>query len=228
MESTYENVYIGTFIFTLGYVFSANNNGAKSSVAIELYQQTGNGEKVIGDLLTSIGGKGIIVEFKRNRPAVAAELRKMSKAPLRRALSSGSDNRFVDVSKRCHYIAYARKHPSQDGQCIAFVSYHDIITGAPDARAYIDTDFCKRYVSHESYECGVSSADFDYYIAELSGMAGGTCGGLAVSIGEDGLRSAIKFDDVRELNKSLALAEQIELRKERTLELSLDGPDLGI
>lgn len=73
MKPTYENVYIGTFLFTLGYMFSAVSKGAKTAVGIELYQQTRKGEKTIGDLLTSVGGRNIIIEFKREFKEIAGE-----------------------------------------------------------------------------------------------------------------------------------------------------------
>lgn len=228
MRPTYENVYIGTFIFSLGYMFSSEKRGSRTSVAIELYQQTRNGERLVGDLLTSIGGKCIIVEFKRDHTELAKELRKESKAPLRRMLQSVTDSRFVEISKRCHYIAIAAAYPDSNAQCLAFLPYVDLAAKDQEARQWVgDTNFCKRYISPNSFECGVSPEDFTYYIGKLAEATGGTCGGLAVSVDKDGLKSAIVFEDVRELSKGLVQAEQEAERTIQRLEHSRSGPSLG-
>lgn len=76
MRPTYENVYISSFIFSLGYLFRHASKGDPASVSIDLYQQVTSGERLIGDLLTSIGGKNIIVEFKRDSSGIPGEFEK--------------------------------------------------------------------------------------------------------------------------------------------------------
>jgi len=228
LRPTYENVYIGTFIFSLGYMFGSEKKGCRTSVAIELYQQIRDGERLVGDLLTSVGGKCIIVEFKRNREGLDGELNKESKRTLRQMLWSDADPKFLNISKRCHYIAIAVVPRDTDEHCLAFLPYIDLVTKPPkDCRWTGDKNFCKQYIASDSSECGVSPEDFQYYIKKLAAATDGTCGGLAVSVDKDGLKSAIVFDDVRELSKNLVLAEQEAERAIQRVELSRSKPSFG-
>lgn len=228
MRPTYENVYIGTFIFSLGYMFGSEKKGCRTSVAIELYQQTRNGERLVGDLLTSVGGKCIILEFKRNRTEIGDELKKESKAQLRQLLQSHGDERFLEISRRCHHIAIADTDSGSNHQCLTFLPYIDLVTKNFATREWVgDQVFCQRYISLESFECGVSPEDFQYYIKKLAEVTEGTCGGLAVSLDKDGLKSAVVFEDVRELSKSLKLAEQEAERVIQGLE-PYRGQNLGL
>lgn len=210
-------------------MFSAEKKGSRTSVAIELYQQTQKGERLVGDLLTSIGGKCIILEFKRDGSEIGAELKKESKAELRRNLHPNGDARFLEISRRCHHLCIAATYKESNQQCLAFSPYIDVVTRTPETRQWVgDAEFCQRYISPDSFECGVSPEDFRYYIERLAEMTGGTCGGLAVSIDKDGLKSAIVFEDVRELNVGLVQAEQEAERKLQALEPSRSAPSHGL
>lgn len=167
MRPTYENVYIGTFIFSLGYMFGSEKKGCRTSVAIELYQQTRKGERLVGDLLTSVGGKCIILEFKRDHSKIGEELKKESKAQLRRKLQSDGDARFLEISRRCHHIAIAAPYSDANQQCLAFLPYIDLVTKNHKTRQWVgDPVFCQQYISPDSFECGVSPEDFGYYIGK--------------------------------------------------------------
>lgn len=229
MRPTYENVYIGTFIFSLGYMFGSKKKGSRTSVAIELYQQTRKGERLVGDLLTSIGGKCIILEFKRDHSEIGEELKKESKTELRQNLQTNGDARFLEISRRCHHLGIAATYEESNQQCLAFVPYIDLVTKTPKARQWVgDAEFCQRYISPDSFECGVSPEDFRYYIQRLAEVTGGTCGGLAVSIDKDGLKSAVVFEDVRELSMGLVQAEQEAEREIQALEPSRSTPGHGL
>jgi hypothetical protein len=197
-------------------------------VAIELYQQTRKGERLVGDLLTSVGGKCIILEFKRDHSEIGEELKKESKAQLRRMLQSDGDARFLEISRRCHHIAIAATYSDANQQCLAFLPYIDLVTRDYKTRQWIgDPAFCQRYISPDSFECGVSPEDFRYYVGKLADVTGGTCGGLAVSVDKDGLKSAVVFEDVRELSMSLVQAEQKAEREIQRHEPFRSGPSHG-
>lgn len=228
MRPTYENVYIGTFIFTLGYMFGSKRKGYRTSVAIELYQQIRDGERLVGDLLTSIGGKCIILEFKRDNTEIGEELKKESKAQLRRMLQSDEDARFLEISRRCHHIAVAATDTESNQRCLEFLPYIDVVNKNHKTRHWVgDTAFCQRYITPDSFECGVSPDDFKYYIEVLAKAVGGTCGGLAVSVDKDGLKSAVVFEDVLELHNSLVQAEKKAERAIQALKPSRGGMSLG-
>jgi hypothetical protein len=208
-------------------MFASQKRASRSSVAIELYQQTRKGERLVGDLLTSIGGKSIIIEFKRDKSELSEELKKASKTKLRRELAADEDARFLEISKRCHYISIALKYSDTNEDCLAFLPYMDLITQEPKLRQWQgDPDFCKRYIDPDSFECGVSPDDFKYYIDKLALISGGTCGGLAITIDKDGIKSSVVFEDVRELQVGLAEAERKAEQEIQRHEPSRSSPGL--
>ncbi|AIJ46997.1 hypothetical protein P608_24695 [Comamonas thiooxydans] len=224
VKPTYENVYIGTFLFTLGYMFSAVSKGAKTAVGIELYQQTRKGEKTIGDLLTSVGGRNIIIEFKREFKEIAGEKTKASKKSLRDKLESFKDSNFNDISKRCHFLSVASEYSDSKKKCLAFLPYIDIIIKPATNHNWIgDGKFCLDYISTPSTEIGVDHEQFKYYVDQLTKVSNGTCGGLAVSIDAEGLRAAVVFDDIRDLQRSISEVELAAEREIQTLEKSIEN-----
>lgn len=213
MRPTYENVYIGSFIFSLGYLFKSSTKEAKSptkedlsSVSIDLYQQVASAEKVIGDLLTSVGGKNIIIEFKRDHHGLKDEFEKKSKENLRQLLTNESDIKLQEISSRCHFLSFASRYEGGDS-ALAFGSYIGFLT-LRDEKLLGCREFCNKYINTENNEIGVDHNDFKVYVNKLTEVTGGTCGGLAISLNEDGVQSMVVFDDINELSESLTVAEE--------------------
>ena len=73
-NAPYENIYIGNFIYSLGYL-SAKFNESSEDAGVHLIQQTPN-DKKWADLLTRWQGKFFILEFKREEIGCKQELRK--------------------------------------------------------------------------------------------------------------------------------------------------------
>lgn len=206
MRPTYENVYISSFIFSLGYLFKSSTKEDLSSVSIDLYQQVASAEKVIGDLLTSVGGKNIIIEFKRDHQGLKDEFGKKSKKQLRELLTSESEQKLQEISSRCHFLSYASRYEEGDST-LAFGSYIGLLTGN-NKRLLGCSDFCNEYIDSKNKNIGVDENDFKAYIDKLTEVTSGTCGGLAISLNEDGIQSMVVFDDIKELSQSLKLAEE--------------------
>ncbi|QEO46713.1 hypothetical protein [Vibrio tarriae] len=207
MRPTYENVYISSFIFSLGYLFRHASKGDPTSVSIDLYQQVKSGERLIGDLLTSIGGKNIIVEFKRDSSGIPEEFKKKSKKDLRKLLDSDDEVEFQEISKKSHFLSYAERYDS-GASTLAFCSYIDLYKNSKDRVVLGNKDFSSKYVDSSNSQIGVNEYEFKYYVDKLASSTGGTCGGMAISIDKDGIRSMVVFDDIKELSQSLKLAEE--------------------
>lgn len=206
MRPIYENVYISSFVFSLGYLFKSSAEKDLSSVSIDLYQQVASAEKVIGDLLTSVGGKNIIIEFKRDRQGLKGEFNKKSKEKLRELLISESEQKLQEISNRCHFISYASRYKNGDSTLV-FGSYIGFLTN--NNRMLLGCNkFCKKYINSKNKNVGVDENDFKTYIDKLMEVTNGTCGGLAISLNEDGIQSMVVFDDIKELSQSLKLAEE--------------------
>lgn len=223
MRHPYENVFIGTFIFTLGFMFRERRREHNSSAAIELYQQTPSGEKTVGDLLTTLAGKSLIVEFKRDKNGISSELKKKSKKSLRDKLRVEYEEKLGHISRRCHFLAYGGDLQNGNKDLLEFLPYADLESGV---RGVSDKVICERYLDQNTNDIGVDNDDFKYYVSVLSKLAGGTCGGLAISVGNNGINSVIYFDDVRDLSKTLSFIENKVERELQKKELS-SGLSLG-
>jgi hypothetical protein len=70
----YENVYIGAFVFALGYAAREKNMRPTDTYA-QLLQQT-PGDRPLGDLLTSWEGRSFVFEFKRREAGLQSERKK--------------------------------------------------------------------------------------------------------------------------------------------------------
>lgn len=90
---------------------------------------------------------------------------------------------------------------------LAFGSYIGLLTDN-NKRLLGCSDFCNEYIDSKNKNIGVDENDFKAYIDKLTEVTNGTCGGLAISLNEDGIQSMVVFDDIKELSQSLKLAEE--------------------
>lgn len=225
IKQPYENIYIGTFLFTLGYMFRDKSKKINNGVGIELYQQTRDGERTIGDLLTSVGGKNIIIEFKRQEKEIKEELTKKSKKKLREKLSENLDKRFNAISSNCHFLSIPAPYKNTNKFALGFTPYIKIVEKDKDGLNLMGiNDFCSNYLDVQPSSVGVDHADFAYYLKELTKISNGTCGGLAISIDDSGIKAAVVFEDVRDLQKSIMLAEKEATLGREEHEKTLDKP----
>ena len=75
MTIVYENVFIGAFVFTLGYKVARRYPNSDPLASVNLYQQT-PADPVLADLLANLSGNNFLVEFKRDWPSVITERNK--------------------------------------------------------------------------------------------------------------------------------------------------------
>ncbi len=97
----YENTYIGTFIYLFGHC--AGSNGTDEPTSFNLTQQTPS-DRTVGDLLSTIGGKSFIFEFKRSKGGIPLELRKPQRNKLLSFLFS--NRQYLSISEKMHFIVY--------------------------------------------------------------------------------------------------------------------------
>lgn len=223
MRPTYENVYIGMFIFTLGYLFREKADGkVPVPVAIELYQQAGKADTLIGDLLAGINGKSIIVEFKRNAADLKKEIAKPNKRELLKKLrhmkqqgqERGVPFRLSEVSKRCHFAAFAGNLGADAKHGLTFIHYTDMVSADPKkSTGYAMADFSSRYLEPENKEIGASYEDLSFYVSALAKIGEGTCGGAIFCIDENGIQALVVFDDIRQLEQALRQSKELTINK---------------
>lgn len=105
MTQIYENILIGNFLFVLGMkVGERNGEFTNKLLSINLLQQTPADTK-IGDLFASLGGKNIIIEFKRDLHTFRGDKKEAKKIDLlKKRLESNVE--MTRVSRKAHMLAY--------------------------------------------------------------------------------------------------------------------------
>ncbi len=157
MPEPYENVYIGNFLYTLGYL-SCRKKIDLSGVTIDLLQQT-PADKTYGDLLSGINGKFLLVEFKRNESLVKSEFGKNQQRDLLEALN---DNEHIhNLSLKSHFLGFGVQGEESN---IIFLAYASIVNKTKQDRAVsIEfNSFCNQFLDSI---VGASLPDFMEYIA---------------------------------------------------------------
>lgn len=157
----YENIYIGSFIYQLG--IEVGKRKLENMSSINLFQQTPSDCK-LSDLISSVGGRYLIIEFKRN-DADKKEDEKSKK--LINALKNEENRHLIDISKSCHYIGIGT---TKDKATIDFYKYLDYFTNKNKENKI---DFINRFLTQHNngkntLNIGISNYnDFIEYIKFL-------------------------------------------------------------
>lgn len=178
----YENVFIGTFIFSLGVkVGQRGMNNPFVPAAVSLFQQT-PADTFLGDLFTSFGGRNLLIEFKANKlDKDEKELGKILE--LRDALAKEKNIELKKISHICHYFAQC----TISTQCtdIDFRPYLLANTqsgNSNELNAFIDMIL--------DGNAGVEGEQFGKYVELLRGIysdgRSSSTGGLLMNIDENG------------------------------------------
>ncbi|MFM5553121.1 hypothetical protein [Aeromonas veronii] len=226
MHKIYENIYIGNFIFLLGVVSERQrlSSSKESNISIDLYQQTPADPK-IGDFFSSLNGRNLIVEFKKDAESI--DEKEANKQSL--LLSKLIENDDIDLqalSYRSHFLGVG----VNDGGNIADIklkSYLPCEDYKPTSFSMLE--FIDSYCKGEIVEIfttkdipmqskiGCDSDLFRKYLELLASLykssRSSSTGGLIVNISNDGRINCLSVPDVQnlvitlsELNKNLERA----------------------
>lgn len=210
MRQPYENIYLGNFIYTLGYI-AARQGHALHQTALQLLQQTPD-DRTIGDLFANWGGRNFIFEFKRNESQVRSEFSKPLRARLLFDLHQPTQEavRNLRLSRCCHFMCF----PTQSGaSTLAFSSYAYIQNSATqDKKSCVDLSTFCTWLLDDSAEVkavlGVSYQGFSTYLDYLAGFTEGQSSGdggagAIMNISENGEISIVEVDSLRVLARTL-------------------------
>jgi hypothetical protein len=214
MRHPYENIYLGNFIFTLGYIASSKNIPL-NQMGMQLLQQTPD-DRTVGDLFANFKGKNIIFEFKRNEKEVKTEFLKPQRHSLIEWLRGSSKESEVDraLSQKGHFMCFPTAGMQVTLLFLPYALIKNETTQNHDKCKPLDS-FCE-ILLHEEVGLGLSFAELERYfklLKELDGNRGAVDGGAGVimNIAKDGKINVVEFADLMILSKKLEL--QNEARK---------------
>jgi hypothetical protein len=188
----YESIYVGNFIFTLGYLTKEKGITLSSQSASLMAQNVG--DEVVSDLISGWGGKNFVIEFKRNEKSVRSEFGKTHKKELiRRLREENSENIARVLASRGHFIGYGVCELSEDKTGLYFSQYHKVQEGEAqtDDRVQL-SDFIFQVIMNDKW--GLSDNELGSYIDILASVfsSSGSGGG--------GQTSAMKAKKAQEMS----------------------------
>ncbi|WP_019896680.1 hypothetical protein [Methylotenera mobilis] len=227
MRQPYENVYIGNFIYTLGYL--AGQRGINiANTSMQLLQQT-PADCSIGDLLTKWGGKNFIFEFKRSEKLVQQEFKKDHKNLLINTIKRGNQSKFLDISKKCHFMAFPFEIAEKT--TLNFMCYIDIRNQAIQYHGQcLDmTAFCNDLLNSNA-AIGVDSNEFSEYLDYIATFTDGDSSegftGVIVNVTNKGEINMFEIDNLRILSHTIDSPE-LELVREHKPPRGMGGHSIG-
>jgi len=195
VKQPYENVYIGNFIFALGFQAAKTNNGL-SDKSVQLVQQTPDEQK-LNDLFVNWSGKSFIFEFKRNIEKISTELEKDAKKLLNKSLNNPINERALTLSNKSHFLGFGLESG------LGFVHYSTIHNEIE--RHYPLDKFCSAIVGGE-HDLGLNHEELKEYLSFIETVTKSTsegCGGFILNVSDDGGINMVPFDNVKVLSQTL-------------------------
>ncbi|MBB2778397.1 UNVERIFIED_ORG: hypothetical protein HNP28_003744 [Comamonas terrigena] len=204
MGQPYENILLGNFILTLGYL--AGQRGIKlNQTVLQLLQQTPD-DQTVGDLFANLRGRNFIFEFKRNESQVRSEFKKPNRFSLLTALKNSGASRAAEVSYQCHFMCFPTQSTTTT---LSFMPYASIKDAKSQDRQHSSelSSFCEKLLALD-IGFGVSYKDFAGYLAILarfsdeSGRSDGGAGAI-MNISDSGEITIVEVDTLRVLARTL-------------------------
>lgn len=204
MGQPYENILLGNFILTVGYL--AGQRGIKiNQTVLQLLQQTPD-DQTVGDLFANLRGRNFIFEFKRNESQVRSEFKKPKRLNLLTALKNPASSRAAEVSYQCHFMCFPIKSTTTTLSFMPYASIQDAKSQDRQCSSELSY-FCEKLLALD-IRFGVSYKDFSKYLdilARYSDDSGGSGGGAGaiMNISESGEITIVEVDNLRVLARTL-------------------------
>jgi hypothetical protein len=204
----YENVYIGSFIYALGYL-SGKKNSRSGDASAHLIQQTPD-DKKWGDLVNRWQGRYFLLEFKREAEGCLQERKKKycKKGKCNKhckihfstyftAISDSNNTELKTIADKAHFIGFGTR--LINGRTIRFFPYSDIpddVQSLSEIETVPLNDFCNNIVDGK---LGVDHISFSEYLSFLANCVkenatGST--GFIVNIDNKGNVNLVDVNDI--------------------------------
>ncbi|HIF6137251.1 TPA: hypothetical protein ACX3IP_004716, partial [Vibrio parahaemolyticus] len=213
VKEPYENIYIGNFIYTLGYL-SGIHNASSEEAGVHLIQQTPD-DKKWSDLLTRWKGKYFFFEFKREEKGCQQELKKKyckktckDNCEDHRStyFSKINDEKYADmkgISDRSHFLGYGVR--ISEARTIKFIPYSSVSDSDKQSKEDVLplSDLCKKIINSD---IGVNEREFYKYLNFLSKCVDESAegaSGFVVNIDQNGNVHLVDIKDTKILANDL-------------------------
>lgn len=205
MHEPYENSYIGSFIFALGFAAAKQNQSPQDTFA-HLIQQTPK-DKEWADLLAAWGGRQYLFEFKRTEAHLRTERTKsyhlancendckeFHPSSFFQEIVTNHKNRIL--SRRCHFAIYGAKF---DGVSTMRVMRYSEIIDLKDQKAKSCSVSVFAKAMFKSQKLGASAEEMCGYLTFLSDCVGKSANGstgVIIAVTEDGSMKVALIEDI--------------------------------
>lgn len=215
----YENIFIGTFLYMLGIEVGKKHDGGNSSV--NLFQQT-PADSTLSDLISSVNGKFVILEFKRESNKDDSK-EKAKYQLLEQEFQDPNNKKLLDISHKCHFMAIGIENQKDEQASIHFSSYYKYFSN--QNIYFVLIDFFKYFLGDDAMnkenkmknilrqvdflnkEIGVYGREFNLYIKLLnkiySSDRNSSSGGLILAKNKDGELGIFPTNDIYALIQSI-------------------------
>ncbi|WP_051516583.1 hypothetical protein [Herbaspirillum sp. RV1423] len=233
MDRAYENTYIGTFIYTLGFVLGTQHTVGNPvpPISLNLFQQT-PADKWIGDVFASLGGKNFLIEFKRTEGKLdEKEIKKSHR--LAEEIFKSDFSHLKEISFMSHFLACG--YLNDQGNAGLFVKPY---LGVADlnCQPFDEGTFIRGMLSGvakivigdktKNMPIGYSGEQFQDYLRLLKRLfdvgSSSSSGGIIMNVSEDGKITYLASDNIFDLTKTLEhyYEKQFQIRPARSHGLS--------
>lgn len=214
MLDPYENIFIGTFLYSMGIVIGRRSAGGSPPGVVNLLQQTPL-DGVLSDVHLSYPGLVRLIEFKRT--SNTSDKEELKRAELQILVANRTD--LQDISRTVHWYIETSESPIDWSTRICpYLDFEDRSLGE---RSLIDFATSIADAVERLQSTGVQDAECDpekvqLYLNMLATCSGkkGSSSGVLVIVGPDGVLRYIALDNIHDLRLELSA------HKEQTRELS--------
>ncbi len=217
----YENIYIGKFIFQLG-VATGIRKMYNLKTSVNLFQQN-PADTILGDLVSAVKNKFILVEFKKDHSKDIKEINKAKKISdaLSEIPNQDEQDKIKRISNSCHFLGVGEIDKNNYLK-INFYKYLSYFLKPKERRgeSLID-NFLLTYLDDKKTSIGVGGERFNQYVdflkKNIETKRGGSTACILMSVNEKGETTAIAYESFSEL--IIELEKEFNNKKEKEIEI---------
>ncbi|EHU5134608.1 hypothetical protein [Vibrio parahaemolyticus] len=215
LKEPYENIYIGNFIYTLGFL-SGKKNKSSNEAGVHLIQQTPD-DKEWADLLSRWKGSYFLFEFKKQEKGCKSERHKKyckdqcpgecyeHRSSYYDLINTEKFANYKETADKSHFIGFGVNNGKN--RDLEFIPYASVIDSDIQNKTNVKnlTQLC-HLITNKDESVGVDGKTFNNYLKFLNACIGGkksAAGGFIVNIDYKGNVNLVELKHISQLAKNL-------------------------